>query len=244
MKFKNLIIILFLFSCAPGSINKENPNYIPYTAKGFVMIFDEIDYKKNKISVKLNNKEFQIAHNTIKKNSNVIITNPQNNKSITLKVYKKSKQPDFFKAIITKKVSDFLLLNPEFPYVDIQERAKNKSFVAKKAVTFSEEQNVLIKAPVTKVKIDNISKKENKVDKKKRKYSIIIGVFYSQDSVDNLVDLLVNEGIKKEDFFVKKLKKNKYQLSAGPYSSINALKNDYFKLNKYGFDNLDLKQND
>ena len=66
------------------------------------MIFDE-DYIKKR-SVKLNNKEFQIAHNTIKKNSNVIITNPQNNKSITLKVYKKSKQiPDFFKAIITKK---------------------------------------------------------------------------------------------------------------------------------------------
>ena len=101
MKFKNLIIILFLFSCAPGSINKENPNYIPYTAKGFVMIFDEIDYKEKKISVKLNNEEFQIAHNTIKKNSKVIITNPQNNKSITLKVYKKSKQADFFKAIIT-----------------------------------------------------------------------------------------------------------------------------------------------
>ena len=55
-----------------------------------------------------------------------------------------------------------MLLNPEFPYVDIQERVKNKSFVAKKAVTFSEEQNVLTKAPVTKVKIDNISKKENK----------------------------------------------------------------------------------
>ena len=72
MKFKNLIIILFLFSCAPGSINKENPNYIPYTAKGFVMIFDEIDYKEKKISVKLNNEEFQIAHNTIKKNSKVL----------------------------------------------------------------------------------------------------------------------------------------------------------------------------
>ena len=48
MKFKNLIIILFLFSCATGSVNKENPNYIPYTTKGFVMIFDEMDYKKKK----------------------------------------------------------------------------------------------------------------------------------------------------------------------------------------------------
>ena len=56
--------------------------------------------------------------------------------------------------------------------------------------------------------------------------------------------MLINEDIKKEVFKVKKLKKNKYQLTAGPYSSINTLKNDYFKLNKYGFDNLDIKQND
>jgi len=50
--------------------------------------------------------------------------------------------------------------------------------------------------------------------------------------------------IKKEVFKVEKLGKNKYQLTAGPYSSINTLKNDYFKLNRYGFENLDIKQND
>ena len=83
-----------------------------------------------------------------------------------------------------------------------------------------------------------------KTKKKTKKYSIIVGDFYSKDWADNLIDLLVNEDIRKEVFKVKKLKKNKYQLTAGPYSSINTLKNDYFKLNKYGFDNLDIKQND
>ena len=62
-----------------------------------------------------------------------MITNPKNNKSITLKVSKKVKYPDFFKALITRKVSQKLELNPELPFVDIQERVKNKSFVAKKA---------------------------------------------------------------------------------------------------------------
>ena len=42
-----------------------------------------------------------------------------------------------------------------------------------------------------------------------------------------------------EVFSIKSLGKNNYQLIAGPYTSINTLKNDYFKLNKYGFDNLD-----
>ena len=38
------------------------------------------------------------------------------------------------------------------------------------------------------------------------------------------MDLLTNENIKKEVFKVKKLQKNKYQLTAGPYSSLNTLK--------------------
>ena len=57
-----------------------------------------------------------------------------------------------------------------------------------------------------------------------------------------MIDILVNEDIKKEVFKLNKLGKNNYQLLAGPYSSINALKSDYFKLNRYGFDNLDLKK--
>ena len=48
-------------------------------------------------------------------------------------------------------------MNKDLPFVDIQERIKNKSFVAEKAVTHSEEQRVSNRAPITKVKIDNIS---------------------------------------------------------------------------------------
>ena len=44
--------------------------------------------------------------------------------------------------------------------------------------------------------------------------------------------------------YIEKLAKNKYRLFAGPYSSINTLKNRYFELNKYGFEDLDIKQND
>ena len=57
-----------------------------------------------------------------------------------------------------------------------------------------------------------------------------------------MIELLINENIKKEVFSIKTLGKNNYQLIAGPYTSINTLKNDYFKLNKYGFDNLDIKK--
>jgi hypothetical protein len=48
--------------------------------------------------------------------------------------------------------------------------------------------------------------------------------------------------VKKEALKVNKLGQNKFQLSAGPYTSINTLKNAYFQLNKYGFDNLDIEK--
>ncbi len=246
MKYKIIYFLVFLVSCSPGSLQKNNESFAPYTSKGFVLIYNDNDYNNKVISRKLNVDELEIGHHKIRKNSTVIITNPENNKSVTLKVTKKIKYPNFFKAVITKKLSDEIELNAEYPFVDIQERATNKSFVAKKAVTFSEEKKVLTKIPVDKVKISNISKKNtDTIDKKKiKKYSIVIGDFYSQEWADSLIELLVNEDIKKEVFKVKKQKKNKYQLTAGPYSSINTLKNDYFKLNKYGFENLDIKQND
>ena len=244
MKYKIAFLLLFLTSCSSETLQNKKSTFTPYSSKGFALIYDESDYKNKKISRKLNENELEIGHNKIRKNSTVIITNPENNKSIRLKVSKRVKYPDFFKVLITKSVSQKLELNPDLPFVDIEERVKNKSFVAKKAVTFSEEKNVLTKIPVDKIKIDNISQKKNNVknQKKIKKYSIIVGDFYSKSWADNLIDLLINEGIKKEVFKVKKLTKNKYQLTAGPYSSINTLKNDYFKLNKYGFENLDIKQ--
>ena len=244
MKYKIAFLLLFLTSCSAETLQNKKSTFTPYSSKGFALIYDESDYKNKKISRKLNENELEIGHNKIRKNSTVIITNPENNKSIRLKVSKRVKYPDFFKVLITKSVSQKLELNADLPFVDIEERVKNKSFVAKKAVTFSEEKNVLTKIPVDKIKIDNISQKKNNVknQKKIKKYSIIVGDFYSKNWADNLIDLLINEGIKKEVFKVKKLTKNKYQLTAGPYSSINTLKNDYFKLNKYGFENLDIKQ--
>ena len=98
--------------------------------------------------------------------------------------------------------------------------------------------------PITKVKINDISKDSKDPSKNQyaNKYSIIVCNFYSKKWAESLIDILVNEDINKEVFKVIKLGKNNYQLLAGPYTSINTLKSDYFKLNKYGFDNLDLKK--
>ena len=242
MKFSLIFIIFFLFSCSNGTFNTNNNK--SYTSKGFALIYDENDYQKKIISTKLNPNNIEIGHNQLNKNSYVVITNPINKKSLTLKVSKKVKYPDFFKVLITEKLANELNLNPKMPYIEIEKRVKNKSFVAKKAVTHSEEKNVLTKVPITKVKINDISKdsKDSSKNQYANKYSIIVGNFYSKKWAESLIDILVNEDINKEVFRVIKLGKNNYQLLAGPYTSINTLKSDYFKLNKYGFDNLDLKK--
>ena len=241
MKFSLIFIIFFLFSCSNGNFNTKIDK--SYASKGFALIYDENDYQKKIISTKLNPNNIEIGHNQLNKNSYVVITNPINKKSIKLKVTKKVKYPDFFKVLITQKLANQLNLNPKMPYIEIEKRVKNKSFVAKKAVTHLEEKNVLTKAPITQVKISDISKdsKNSSKNEHPNKYSIIVGNFYSKKWAESLIDILVNEDIKKEVFKVNKLDKNNYQLLAGPYTSINTLKSDYFKLNKYGFDNLDLK---
>ena len=242
MKFNIIFLIFFLASCSNATLKKNKID--PYTSTGFALIYNQNDYHNKIISGKLKESELEIAHNIIKKNSLVKITNPENNKSLELKVSKKLKYPNFFKIIITEKVAKKIGLNKDVPFVDIQEKVKNKSFVAKKAVTFSEEKKVSDKAPVTEVKINNISQdKESKI-KKIKKYSIVVGDFYSKESANNLIDTLEHKYVKKGSLKVKMVAKNKFRLSAGPYSSINTLKKRYFELNKYGFDDLDIEQND
>ena len=242
MRFSIVFFILILASCSNGTLQKNTID--PHTSSGFALIYNEEDYNQKIISAKLKNSELEIAHRTIKKNSILKITNPENKKFVELKVSKKIKYPSFFKIIITEKVAEELGLSKNIPFVDIQEKFKNKSFIAKKAVTFSEEKKVSDKAPVTKVKINNISTTKEVKTKKTKKFSIIVGDFYSKESAENLIDTLEHKYVKKGSLKVKRVSKNKFRLSAGPYSSINTLKKRYFELNKYGFEDLDIKQND
>ena len=244
MKFKYFTLIFFLLSCTNNSFEKGNISNSKIS-NGFALIYNESDFENKIISSKLNSDKIEAAHNKYKKNSIIIITNPVNKKSLQLAISKKINYPDFYKVIITKELSEKLNLDPNMPFVEVERRVKNRSFIAKKAVTYSEEQSVLTKAPVAKVKINNISKSSDNKSKKKSdvKFSIIVGEFYSKKWASSLIELLINENIKKEVFSIKTLGKNNYQLIAGPYTSINTLKNDYFKLNRYGFDNLDIKKN-
>ena len=130
MKYNLFIVLIFIFSCTTNSVNIHNKS--PYSSQGFAFIYNDFDYKNNIIKGKLDNTKLQISINTLKLGALIKLVNPDTNESIILKNSKKIKYPDFYKILITKKVSKKLRLDNNLPLVEILELKKNKSFIAKK----------------------------------------------------------------------------------------------------------------
>jgi len=241
MKYKLLIFIFFIFSCSPQikTFNKKKT----YSSTGFAYVYNDHDFKNKIILGKLSNEKLQISHQNLKINTLVKITNPKNNKSMILKNTKRIKYPDFYKILITKPIMDELELSVDLPILEILEIKKNKSFVAEKAKIYNEEKKISSNAPVTSVKISNISKdKKDKKFKKQNKIYIHLASFYSIDTA-----IFLKQRIDREvsDFEINKLKinqinKNEVHVISGPYISVNLLKNDYIKLKNFGFEELDI----
>ena len=245
MKFKILIFIFFAYSCSPNYTKLDNRK--PYSSKGFAYIYNTDDYEKKIIKNKMNNDLLQIAHKDLKTGSLIKLINPKTREYLVLKNFKKIKYPDFYKILITKPVSDKLKINGEFPLIEVLEIKKNKSFIAEKAKIFNEEKNISSKAPVTSVQIANISKAEpkKKINLSENIY-ILIATLYTENSATFLKKRITQEISNYNNIKLEIRKKNtkEIELISGPYRSINLLKNDYIKLKKFGFEDLDIIIND
>ncbi len=245
MKFKFLILILFALSCSPQfkTFNQKKP----YTAKGFAYVYNDYDFQNKIILGKLNNEKLQISHQNLKTGTLIKIINPQNNKSIILKNTKRIKYPDFYKILITKPIINELKLNIDLPILEILEIKKNKSFVAEKAKIYNEEKKISSNAPVTSVKISNISKdkKEKKINKQ-NKIFINIASFYSADAANFLKQRIIKEvsDFDTDKLKIKQISDKETHIISGPYTTINLLKNDYIKLKSFGFEDLDIYTNE
>ena len=195
----------------------------------------------------MNNDKIQISHQNLKTGTLLKIINPKNKKSIVIKNTRRIRYPDFYKILITEKVMSELNLEAELPILEITELKKNKSFIAEKAKVFNEEKKVPSNAPVTSVKISNISKNKTKKNKNtKDNIYIHIASFYSKNTAKFLKQRIVED---LSSFDIKKLKikqinNKETQVISGPYTSINLLKNDYIKLKGFGFEELDILINE
>ena len=158
MKFNFLILLFYLTSCSQHYTKLENRS--PYNSTGFAYIYNEDDYKNKKIKKKLDNQLLQISHKDLKIGTLIKLINPQTKESILLKNLKRIDYPDYYKILVTEPVAKTLNINYELPMIEVLEVKKNKSFIAKKAKMYQEEKKISSNAPVTSVKIANISKKK------------------------------------------------------------------------------------
>ena len=234
MKFK-LFIFFLIIACKPVETTFKNKS--SYLKKGFAYIYDETDNNSKK---KYDNKKLIIGHSNLKIGTLVSVTNLANQKNIILKVYKKVKYPDFYTLFITEAVANKIDLDRAVPYIEVQEIKKNKSFVAKKAKMHAEEKKINSKAPVTNIKIDNISKIKNKKKTIDKIFTIKIGSFYSFETAKFLKDKLSKELVVLRNKFYINKKSKSYTLISGPYKTINSLKNDYIVLKNHGFEDLEI----
>ena len=236
MKYK-LIFLFFLASCVNQSSNFDRKS--GYSSSGFAYI------EKNTTSNKKNDNYF-ISHNDLNIGTKIRITNPDNNKSLELKIRKKIKYDNFYKVLISKKIADELKLSLLFPYVEINEIKVNKSFVAKKAITDSAEKKIANVAPIDQININNISKPKKKNKNKEKNYSILVAEFYNLSSAKLLKEKLVFI-LKDSNYhliYINKRNEKNYRLLMGPYNTINKLKNDYSILIDSNFEELDIQVNE
>ena len=241
MKFSLIILLFFIVSCKQTTSTKYEKK--TYFSKGFAYIYNEKDYENKIINKKIKTNETIISTNNIRRGALLKISNPRNGKNIIAKNSKKINYPDFYKILIMENIAQQLNLDKDFPYIEIEEIKKNKSFIAKKAEMHAEEKQVPNKAPVEKVKISTLGKKSINKLEKKPKFVIILGNFYSLNSAKNLKKRIYSDSqlLKDKKISIKKINDNNYEVFLGPYYTINIIKNDYIALKQINFEEIDVK---
>ena len=250
-RFKLLIISFFLLSGC-NQYNQKDKSILLYSDQsyknsGFALIYNDKLKSNKKFSKKINNRSLLIFHKILKKNSYVKITNPINQKTIVAKVISNDvKFSDFYNSLITLRIAEELSLDINQPYIDLVLISQNSTFIAKKANTFDEEKNVAEKAPVDRIKIDNLGYK-NKENKQTKKYSFLYSIkiadFYYKDSAENMVHRIKNE-TNLNNPITKKLSKTKYRVLLGPFNDIKKLEESFNEIKTLNFENIEILKND
>ena len=240
MRFK-ILIFIFLVSCSQHYTKLDNRK--PYNATGLAYIFNNEDYKNKVLKKKLDNDLLQISHKDLKIGTLIKLINPKTKDNLVLKNIKKIQYPDLYKIMITERVASKLGIVSELPLIEILEIKKNKSFIAKEAKIYQEEKKISSKAPVTSVKIANISKKKPILKSiNSDNIYIFVASFYTEEAANLLKKRIILEtsNYDKKKLNIRKKTAKEFEVLSGPYKSINLLKNDYIDLKNFGFEELDI----
>ena len=245
MNYKILLFFfsIFFISCENKSkkINYSK-NFIKYSNKGFALIYD-----KKLVNKRMDDRSLLIFSNYLEEDTPVKVTNLINGKYLLAKVGKKSKYPDFYNSVVSKRIAKNLDIDSQQPYVEIRTLTHNNSFVINKAKTFDEEKKVANKVPVQGIEIKNLSNtkpKKIKIQKKLNinldfKYIIKIADLYFLDSAKILKNRLQNE-YNVKNVKIKKMSKNSYRIYLGPFNNLDSIKKDYIGIIKLNFENIEI----
>jgi hypothetical protein len=252
MFYKNIlftVFFLFLTNCTMETLVKNKPNVVisnSYSNKGFALVYSESIFEKKIVNKKIDERSLIIFQKRLKANTKVKITNILNNKSLVATVGKNSHYPAFNNAVLSKRIADELDLNIKEPYVEILEILENSIFVAQKAMTYDEEKNVAIKAPVNKISINDLNEVKKRDSKKiitKFSYIVKIADFYFNDTALMMLKRIKTESSIKNPK-IQKISDKKYRVYLGPFTDINSLQKSYNDISILEFDNIEFIKND
>ena len=245
LKKITLAFSLFLIVSCTGTTNNKSIKIKErkyFSSSGFALVYNSWHYNQGVVNKKIDNDKLTVMHSFLKRNTHVMIINPNNSKSIETKISKKAEYPKIFNLVISEKIASILELDNNNPYIEVYEIKKNKKFVAKESNIFDEEKHVAESAPVDEIKMDNLSKDKEVLKKKrnnKNKFILVISDFYYFDSANKLKSELIKKTQSKK-INIKKINDNKYRLLVGPFKNFNALKTTYISLNSLGFEDLNI----
>ena len=244
MNYKIIFVIFFLFnSCVPVDTSKKiNFNRI-YSNSGFALVYKDEFFKEKIISKKIDNRSLIIFSKRLKPNSYVKVTNLLNNKSIIAKVGQRSNYPPFYNSVLSLRVSEDIELNLLEPYVSITQINKNSTFIADKSKTYKEERNVAEKVPILEIGIKDLSTETKKINKTnyKKKFSYVIKVadFYYEETA-KMLEKRINNEVNVQNVNISKLSQTKFRVFLGPYYDLISLKENFNKVLKLDFENLEI----
>jgi hypothetical protein len=247
--FSFIVIFLILTNCSTNNLSIIKKNTVlkkGFSNKGFALVFNQKNYEDGLIAKKIDERSLVIFQKNLKKDTTIKITNMLNNKSLIVKVGKDSNYPSFYNSVLSKRISDELVLDINEPYVEIIEITQNSMFVAKKAKTFDEEKNVAKKVPVKSIVINNLNTiniEDKKISKKIFSYNIKVADFFFNTTAKIMVSRIINETVVRNPK-IKKINKEKYRVLLGPFNDINSLQKSYNDISILEFENIEITRND
>ena len=231
-----------MYSCAPVEKKVDVSFKEVFSNSGFSLVYNN-ELNSEIVTKRIDDRSLIIFQKNLKPRTSVKIVNLLNNKSTIAEVGEKSIYPDFYNAVISKRIASLIEIDINEPYTSIIEIDKNSTFVAKKAKTFEEERVVAEKAPIDEIGVKDLnsdSKNHNQKNKKKDfRYVIKLADFYFIDSATSLKKRVKIElGLK--NVHINKISETKFRVYLGPFKDLLSIQKTFNKLQNLNFENIEI----